>query len=213
MNSTKLTPLPQIKFQQFSPTITILFLEMLRGLRDMIDDELELTSQIRDALGDDISVLAETFTELRVFIPPEKPRVPELDNIESKVVLQRAVGKWMALVMRVLEKDVMFIFVDDLKANDDNNILLMKELFQQTQTPLFFFFGLRDDDLDNKTGQAVDMLSSSSIHRIILPPLNITDVSRIIAEMLGAQPAEIMKLAELLNRKTKGNPFFISQVC
>ena len=49
------------------------------------------------------------------------------------------------------------------------------------------------------------------INRINLTPLTLEDISQLIADTLRAELKNVQPLAELVQRKTQGNPFFVSE--
>ena len=81
--------------------------------------------------------------------------------------------------------------------------------------PLLFLGAYRDNEVDadhrlmisceviKKTGQP--------LQTIPLKPLNPENISQLLAHTCHCRPEEAKPLAELLVRKTGGNPFFVSQ--
>jgi len=49
------------------------------------------------------------------------------------------------------------------------------------------------------------------VHEIVLAPLGLDDVGRLIADALHCEPERARPLAELVQEKTGGNPFFAIQ--
>jgi predicted ATPase/signal transduction histidine kinase len=53
--------------------------------------------------------------------------------------------------------------------------------------------------------------SEVAVHEIVLNPLSLADVNRLLAETLRCEPNRVKPLAELVQEKTRGNPFFTLQ--
>src|SRR6202035_4799339 len=72
---------------------------------------------------------------------------------------------------------------------------------------------------DNKVGPAHPLLrtleairkANVRVHEIVLAPLELDDVGRLIADALHCEPERARPLAELIQEKTGGHPFFAIQ--
>src|SRR6202040_1197276 len=72
---------------------------------------------------------------------------------------------------------------------------------------------------DNEVGPAHPLLRTleairavdARVHEIVLAPLGLDDVGRLIADALHCEPERARPLAELVQEKTGGNPFFAIQ--
>jgi predicted ATPase len=53
--------------------------------------------------------------------------------------------------------------------------------------------------------------AEASVHEIVLAPLGIDDIGRLVADALHCEPQRARPLAELIQKKTGGNPFFAIQ--
>jgi len=49
------------------------------------------------------------------------------------------------------------------------------------------------------------------VHEIVLAPLELDDVGRLIADAMHCEPERVRPLAQLVQEKTGGNPFFAIQ--
>ena len=99
---------------------------------------------------------------------------------------------------------------------DADTLKLVERIAQDPERkPLLFLGAYRDNKVDDghrltiscevikKTGQP--------LQTIPLKPLNPEDISQLLAHTCHCRPEEAKPLAELLVRKTGGNPFFVSQ--
>ena len=208
----------QSRFQKHAASsmqcVEMIFLEMLRAVHNVTDDEESLIKQIGQRLGDDIAVLTqELIPDLRRYFPShETPK--KLDTKQYRIKLREAVSKWVSFVVEYLSKKCLILFIDDMQWGDDNSIQMLREFFHLADTPIFFFFAARYNEAKNSSASSFisNISTSSSIRKIFLNPLNVYDVSKIIGEMLSSDPTDIKDLSELVFLKTKGNPYFVTQV-
>ena len=54
--------------------------------------------------------------------------------------------------------------------------------------------------------------NNAIVHNIVLKPVDIADVTQLVAETLNDSTERVNNLAELICNKTGGNPFFITQL-
>ena len=108
------------------------------------------------------------------------------------------------------------IFLDDLQWVDADTLKLVERIAQHPERKALLFLGAyRDNEVEadhrlsisceviKKTGQPVQIIP--------LKPLNPENISQLLVHTCHCRPEEANPLAELLVRKTGGNPFFVSQ--
>jgi PAS domain S-box-containing protein len=108
------------------------------------------------------------------------------------------------------------IFLDDLQWADSATLKLIELLLLDEQTQSLFLIGAyRDNEvtLTHPLAIALEKLkqSKAAIHQISLTPLAAESVSQLIAQTLLCDLSTARPLAELVWRKTGGNPFFVNE--
>ena len=207
------------KFDQLRHNIPYsALIQALRGLiREVSVEEKSgmerWKSRIRAILGPNGQLVTRVIPELERMIGPQPP-LPEMGALESR---NRFTAVLLDFIDLFCEKNhPLVIFLDDLQWVDADTLMLVERIAQdQEKKPLLFLGAYRDNEVDadhrlmisceviKKTGQP--------LQTIPLKPLNPDDISQLLAHTCHCRPEEAKPLAELLVRKTGGNPFFVSQ--
>ena len=207
------------KFDQLRHNIPYsALIQALRGLiREVSVEEKSgmerWKSRIRAILGPNGQLVTRVIPELERMIGPQPP-LPEMGALESR---NRFTAVLLDFIDLFCEKNhPLVIFLDDLQWVDADTLKLVERIAQdQEKKPLLFLGAYRDNEVDadhrlmisceviKKTGQP--------LQTIPLKPLNPDDISQLLAHTCHCRPEEAKPLAELLVRKTGGNPFFVSQ--
>ncbi len=207
------------KFDQLRHNIPYsALIQALRGLIREISAEGQSgmerwKSRIRAALGPNGQLMTRVILELEQMIGPQPP-LPEMGALEAR---NRFTAVLLDFISVFCEKThPLVIFLDDLQWVDADTLKLVERIAQDPERkPLFFLGAYRDNEVDadhrlmisceviKKTGQP--------LQTIPLKPLNPENISQLLAHTCHCRPEEAKPLAELLVRKTGGNPFFVSQ--
>ena len=170
-------------------------------------------SRIRAALGPNGQLITQVIPELEPMIGPQPPLL-EMGALEAQ---NRFTAVLLEFIDLFCEKThPLVIFLDDLQWVDADTLKLVERIAQHPERkPLLFLGAYRDNEVDadhrlmisceviKKTGQP--------LQTIPLKPLNPENISQLLAHTCHCRPEEAKPLAELLVRKTGGNPFFVSQ--
>ena len=170
-------------------------------------------SRIRAVLGPNGQLMTRVIPELERMIGPQ-PQLPEMGALEAR---NRFTAVLLDFISVFCEKNhPLVIFLDDLQWVDADTLKLVERIAQDPERkPLLFLGAYRDNEVDDshrlmiscevikKTGQP--------LQTIPLKPLNPDDISQLLVHTCHCRPEEAKPLAELLVRKTGGNPFFVSQ--
>lgn len=108
------------------------------------------------------------------------------------------------------------LFLDDLQWADSATLKLLDVILSDTEIGYLFLIGAyRDNEVSpsHPLIMALDSLQSKAvaIHEITLAPLTLADISHLIADTLHSDASSVQPLANLVIRKTSGNPFFVNQ--
>jgi predicted ATPase/signal transduction histidine kinase/tRNA A-37 threonylcarbamoyl transferase component Bud32 len=109
------------------------------------------------------------------------------------------------------------LFLDDLQWIDAASLKLVEFLLSADDIGHFFVIGTyRDNEVD--VAHSLTMMlenlkrDAGCIEEIFLTPLGIEDVTRLIADALRSDAPTVAPLANVVSRKTGGNPFFVNQL-
>ena len=207
------------KFDQLRHNIPYsALIQALRGLiREVSAEEKSgmerWKSRIRAALGPNGQLITRVIPELELMIGPQPP-LPEMGALEAR---NRFTAVLLEFISVFCEKThPLVIFLDDLQWVDADTLKLVERIAQHPERkPLLFLGAYRDNKVDaghrltisceviKKTGQPVQTIP--------LKPLNPENILQLLVHTCHCRPEEANPLAELLVRKTGGNPFFVSQ--
>ncbi|MBD2595676.1 AAA family ATPase [Nostoc spongiaeforme FACHB-130] len=205
------------KFDQFNRNIPLL--AFVQALRDLIgqllsesDTQLnQWRSQILAALGDNGQVLIEVMPELERVIGKQPP-TPELSGTAAQNRFNLLFQKFIAVFTTAEHPLVMFI--DDLQWADAASLQLIK-LLMADKNYLLLLGAYRDNEVSPTHPLILTVAELQQVGRtvntITLAPLTLSDTNQLIADTLHCTTERSLPLTELIIRKTKGNPFFITQ--
>ncbi|NJL10807.1 MAG: hypothetical protein HC908_13310 [Calothrix sp. SM1_7_51] len=114
-------------------------------------------------------------------------------------------------------KNPLVIFLDDLQWADIASLNLLKLLTTDSGSKYQLIIGAYRDNEVSATHPLMLTLdeicqSHQRIHTITLRPLDIDNINQLVADTLRDSSENVKPLAELLQAKTDGNPFFLNQL-
>jgi len=165
------------------------------------------------ALGNNGGVLAEVIPEIEYIIGPQSVP-PALASTESQNRFQRVLQNFVAALAQPAHPLVLFL--DDLQWADAATLGLLEPLLTGGEIRSLLLVGAcRDNELDTapRLARTLALLESAGValQRVTLGPLNERDLIDLVADTLRCEPARAEPLAQLIERKTGGNPFFVTQ--
>ncbi|MEH1826865.1 MAG: AAA family ATPase [Nostoc sp.] len=205
------------KFDQFNRNIPLsAFVQALRDLMAQLLSEsdaqlIQWRNQILQVVGDNGQVLIEVIPELEQVIGKQPP-APELSGTAVQNRFNLIFQKFIAIF--TTREHPLVMFLDDLQWADLASLQLIK-LLTENQKYLLLLGAYRDNEVSavhpfmlkveelKKTGKTVNTIT--------LVPLSLSDTNQLVADTLHCTTQISRPLTELINRKTKGNPFFITQ--
>ena len=207
------------KFDQLRHNIPYsALIQALRGLIREVSAESKSgmerwKSRIRAALGPNGQLITQVIPELEQMIGPQPP-LPDMGALETR---NRFTAVLLEFIDLFCEKThPLVIFPDDLQWVDADTLKLVERIAQHPERkPLLFLGAYRDNEVE--AGHRL-MISSEVIKKSGLPvqiiplkPLNRENISQLLVHTCHRRPEEANPLAEVVMRKTGGNPFFVVQ--
>ena len=207
------------KFDQLRHNIPYsALIQALRGLiREVSVEEKSRMerwkSRIRAALGPNGQLMTRVIPELEQMIGPQPP-LPEMGAQEAR---NRFTAVLLDFISVFCEKThPLVIFLDDLQWVDADTLKLVERIAQHPERkPLLFLGAYRDNKVDagHRLMAVIEVIKKTGqpLQTIPLKPLNPENISQLLVHTCHCRPEEANPLAELLVRKTGGNPFFVGQ--
>ena len=207
------------KFDQLRNNIPYsALIQALRGLiREVSVEEKSgmerWKSRIRAALGPNGQLMTRVIPELEPMIGPQPPLL-EMGALEAR---NRFTAILLDFISVFCEKThPLVIFLDDLQWVDADTLKLVERIAQEPEKkPLLFLGAYRDNKVDagHRLTAVIEVIKKTGqpLQTIPLKPLNPENISQLLVHTCHCRPEEAKPLAELLVRKTGGNPFFVSQ--
>src|ERR1700758_4355675 len=207
------------KFDQYKSDIP--YATLAQAFRDLVrpllgKSEAELRNwrdTLQEALGPNGSLIADLVPELKLMIG-EQPPAPDLSGQDAQRRFQLVFRRFIGVFAR--PEHPLVLFLDDLQWLDSATLDLLEDLLsQQDVQPLMLIGAYRDNEVDSAHPlmRRLEAIRQAGVivQEIILAPLACEDLGRLIAESLHCELERVTSLAELVNEKTAGNPFFAIQ--
>jgi PAS domain S-box-containing protein len=207
------------KFDQYKrnvpyATLAQAFQTLLRYILAQSDAELvRWRDALREALRDNGELMVNLVPELELVIGKQRP-VPELPPQEAHRRFQMVFRRFLGVFAR--EEHPLALFLDDLQWLDTATLDLLESVIADAEVRHLLLIGAYRD---NEVGSAHPLLrtletirgAGARVQEVVLAPLGLDDTGQLIAEALRCEPKRARLLAELVQEKTGGNPFFAIQ--
>jgi predicted ATPase/signal transduction histidine kinase len=205
------------KFDQFNRNIPLsAFVQALRDLMGQLLSEsdaqlVQWRGKILAAVGDNGQVLIEVIPELERIIGKQPP-IPEISGTAAQNRFNLLFQKFIAVFTTAEHPLVMFL--DDLQWADLASLHLIK-LLMEDKNYLLLLGAYRDNEvsLAHPLMLTVEDLKQTgkTVNTITLAPLALSETNQLVADTLHCATERSHPLTQLIDRKTQGNPFFITQ--
>jgi len=207
------------KFDQYKrdipyTTIAQAFQSLVRLLLSKSDGELgHWRDSFSEALGSNGQLIVDIVPELELVIG-KQPTVPDLPPQEAKNRIQMVFRRFLGVFAR--KEHPLALFIDDLQWLDTATLDLLEHLITHSDTRHLLLVGAYRDNEVTPSHPLIRTLEAirkadAKVHEIVLAPLGIGDVVQLIADAVYCQTERAMPLAQLVQQKTGGNPFFAIQ--
>lgn len=207
------------KFDQFQRNIP--YASVIQAFRSLMQQLLtESEPQIAiwreklvSALGSNAQVIIEVIPELELIIGIQ-PAVPTLQTTEAQNRFNLVFQNFIKVFTQ--PEHPLIIFLDDLQWTDGASLKLIELLITTTDSKYLFLIGAyRDNEVSNVHPLMLTLdqirTAKATVNQIPLLPLVTANVIQLIAETLNSEPETITPLANLVQAKTGGNPFFVTE--
>ncbi|MEZ2318540.1 MAG: AAA family ATPase [Microcoleus sp.] len=208
------------KFDQFKRNIP--YASLIQAFNSLLHQLLTESSaaletwrtKILTALGTDGKVIAEVIPELELIIG-KQPEVPEVGLTEAQNRFNRLFKEFLRVFAQ--KEHPLVIFLDDLQWADSATLKLMQALITDPDQEYLLLIGAYRDNEVSPTHpliQTVEEIEKTGtvVNNIVLEPLDLENVTEIVADTLNNSTEKVKNLAELICNKTGGNPFFVTQL-
>jgi predicted ATPase/signal transduction histidine kinase len=170
--------------------------------------------EIRRALGQNGQLMVDVIPALELLIGPQAA-VPSLPLTEAQ-------GRFIFVFQNFLnvlpsEQHPLALFLDDLQWADSPSLKLLELLVSDPRSKyLLVVAAYRDNEVDASHASMITIneikKAGARVREISLEPLTLDDTMDLLADALRCARGTTSLLAELLLRKTGGNPFFLVQL-
>jgi PAS domain S-box-containing protein len=207
------------KFDQYKrdipyATLGQAFQSLVRSLLAQTEGELgRWHDSLSEALAPNGKLMVDLVPELE-FVIGKQPPVAELPPQDAKNRFQMVLRRFLGVFAR--KEHPLALFLDDLQWLDAATLGFLEHLVTQSEVRHLLLIGAyRDNEVGpshpfRRTLEEIRRVDAR-VHEIVLTPLGLDDVGRLIADALHCEPERVRPLAELIQEKTGGNPFFAIQ--
>jgi PAS domain S-box-containing protein len=207
------------KFDQYKrdipyATLAQAFQSLVRPLLGQSEAELvRWRDALREAFGANGQLMVNLVPELELVVGAQPP-VADLPPQEAKNRFQMVFRGFLNVF--AAKEHPLALFLDDLQWLDGATLELFEHLLTHPDVRHLLLVGVYRD---NEVGPAHALTrtletiraAGARVHEIVLAPLRLDDVTQIISDALHSEPQRARALAELVQEKTLGNPFFTIQ--
>jgi PAS domain S-box-containing protein len=207
------------KFDQYKrdipySTLAQAFQSLIRAL--LTKTEVELNSwrdALREALEPNGLLIADLVPELKLIIG-EQPPVPDLEPQDAQRRFQLVLRRFISVFAR--PEHPLALFLDDLQWLDPATLDLLEDLLTRSDLRHLMLIGAyRDNEVDamHPLVRKLEALKNASarVEEITLAPLTSGHLAQLLSDALRCESERAGPLAQLVNEKSGGNPFFALQ--
>ncbi len=163
-------------------------------------------------LGDNGKIVTDVIPDVELIIG-KQPELPPVGPEESRNRFKFVFEKFMRVFPQ--REHPLALFLDDVQWADMASLQLIKNIMLGDIHHFFLIFSYRDNEVDD-THPVADLIREARknnirIDNMTLGPLKEKDIKDLIVNFLRSSEARGAELAELVRKKTGGNPFFVNQ--
>ena len=207
------------KFDQFQRDVP--YSSIIQAFRNLVAQLLtESESRVRewagklstalDALG---QVIIDVIPEVELIIGPQPPVVP-LSGNEAQTRFQSVFESFLGALCSA--DHPLVLFLDDLQWADQASLKLLQLITTgSSQRHLLILCAYRDNEVSPEHPFMLTLaaIGKERAYRMVeLAPLDLHWTNELIADSLATGADRTLPLAQLIHRKTLGNPFFINRL-
>ena len=202
------------KFDQFQRNIPYsalvqAFSTLIRQLLAETPEKLEQWRlKLSKTLGVNGGVITDAIPEIEQIIGTQPP-LTELGPAESQNRFHRTFEQFIQVFCA--PEHPLVIFLDDLQWADVATLKLIELLMTNSSVGYLLLVGAYRDHEITVSHPLRTLLETVVYSQVELQPLSLNHVRQLIAETLHQPETEVESLADLIQRKTQGNPFFVNE--
>jgi PAS domain S-box-containing protein len=207
------------KFDQYKrdipyATLAQAFQTLVRQILARSEAEVDQwRSALVEAVGPNGQLIVRLIPEVEFIIgkqPPVLDLPPQDEQNRFHLVFRRFLGAFAR------PEHPLAIFLDDLQWLDAATLDLLEHLITDPDVQHVLLVGAyRDNEVSSSHAlmRTLDAIrkAGAKMHEIVLAPLGVDDTGRLITDALHCEPDRARPLAQLVQDKTGGNPFFAIQ--
>jgi len=168
---------------------------------------------LSEALGPNGQIIVNLVPELELVIGKQPP-VPDLLPRDAQNRFQLVFRRFLGALAS--PEHPLALFLDDLQWLDAATLDLLELLVTHSEVRHLLLVGAyRDNEVgpSHPLLRTLDTIRNADVRvgEIVLAPLGLDHVNRLIADALRCEPERARPLAQLVQEKTGGNPFFAIQ--
>ena len=207
------------KFEQLEQNVP--FSAFVGALRELVqqlltESEEEIAAwreRIRQAVAPNGQLIVDVVPELGLIIGPQ-PRVPELEALEAQNRFYLAFQNFVQVFCK--REHPLVLFLDDMQWADPASLNLVGLIVAARATEsLLLVLTYRDTEVSATHPFMLAIKEQAKqgvpVHTIELKSLGVAEVAEFVADTLHQDHATVAPLAEIIQQKTGGNPFFMRQ--
>ncbi|WP_257459359.1 AAA family ATPase [Archangium lipolyticum] len=171
--------------------------------------------RLLSALGANARVIIDIVPELETLLG-EQPAPVRLEPVEAAARLHLVFQSFLQALSS--EEHVLVLFLDDLQWVDPGSLQLLKSLTMDPESHHLLFIGAyRDEEVEanHPLRPTLDALHASGAMRfqtLRIPPLDLPALTALCGDTFLQPPERTRPLADLVLRKTAGNPLFVHRL-
>ncbi len=176
------------------------------------DDVARWKRRLTASLGANLGVITDMIPGLTAIVG-DVPPVPEVGAVEARNRLTLAFQQFVWVLAN--RDHPVVLFIDDLQWADQASLDLLQNILTDTQGQYFYLIGCYRD---NEVGADHPMVATfeaiqpvNRVERLTLQPLGENTIREILLDTFVARSDGANQLAEILMKKTDGNPFFLNE--
>ncbi|KAB8334525.1 AAA family ATPase [Scytonema tolypothrichoides VB-61278] len=208
------------KFDQFKRNIPYAsliqaFQELIRQLLTESADKIAVwKAKLLEAFGSNGQVIIDVIPEVERIVGVQ-PNVPQLGPTESQNRFNRLFQQFIHVFTK--PEHPLVLFLDDLQWADLASLKLIQLLACDPNSQYLLMIGAYRDNEVSPTHPLMLTLKEiqqkgAVVNNIVLQPLLLTHVNQLISDTFRSDTLKTISLAELVFKKTQGNPFFLTQL-
>ena len=194
--------------------ITEAFRGLIHKLLSKTDEHRQIwRKRIENAIGNNGKVIIEILPELEIIIG-DQPDIPELPAQETQNRFNTVFVEFIKVFAQ--SESPLVLFFDDLQWADLASLNLISLLQESIHCKYLLLIGAYCDREVDDSHSLIEIINRINqtvlVNQITLQPLSLDEVNWLLMDTLNCPEIESLPLAQLLIKRTSGNPFFIHQL-